>query len=278
MLIDWFTVVAQLINFLILIWLLRRYLYRPVLRAVAAREARIAQETATARQATLDAQAELLRWQQKQDGWQQEHDDLLMQARAVAEAERASILQGAQQTAQQMQEAQRVALEAELRHLQHALQQQACEEVLRIVRQMVADLAQQELQSAMLTVFEQRVQQLDDRERKAWVTGQFVEQGVESSGAQDWVFRSAFALDAAQQQRVQDGLKTVFPDLPALHFEQVSELLCGIELQVGTHRLAWSARDYLQDFSLRVLALPQQIPPAQTTTQAQVAEALPEQK
>ena len=37
MLIDWFTVGAQALNFLILIWLLKRFLYRPVLAAIEAR-------------------------------------------------------------------------------------------------------------------------------------------------------------------------------------------------------------------------------------------------
>ena len=43
MLIDWFTVGAQVLNFLILVWLLKRFLYRPILHAIDAREQRIAQ-------------------------------------------------------------------------------------------------------------------------------------------------------------------------------------------------------------------------------------------
>jgi len=48
MLIDWFTVGAQVINFAILVWLLKRFLYKPILAAVDAREARIAAERAAA--------------------------------------------------------------------------------------------------------------------------------------------------------------------------------------------------------------------------------------
>ncbi|MFQ3186924.1 MAG: F-type H+-transporting ATPase subunit b, partial [Marinomonas primoryensis] len=48
MLIDWFTVIAQLINFLVLVWLLKRFLYRPILNAIDAREKRIADELADA--------------------------------------------------------------------------------------------------------------------------------------------------------------------------------------------------------------------------------------
>jgi F-type H+-transporting ATPase subunit b len=37
MLIDWFTVGAQVLNFLILVWLLKRFLYGPILDAIDAR-------------------------------------------------------------------------------------------------------------------------------------------------------------------------------------------------------------------------------------------------
>ncbi len=48
MLIDWFTVGAQLLNFLILVWLMKRFLYKPVLDAIDAREKLIATELADA--------------------------------------------------------------------------------------------------------------------------------------------------------------------------------------------------------------------------------------
>lgn len=42
MLFDWFTVLAQIANFLILMWLLKRFSYKPVLDTIDAREKRIA--------------------------------------------------------------------------------------------------------------------------------------------------------------------------------------------------------------------------------------------
>lgn len=48
MLIDWFTVIAQVVNFLILVWLLKRFLYQPILNAIDAREQRVATELADA--------------------------------------------------------------------------------------------------------------------------------------------------------------------------------------------------------------------------------------
>ena len=58
MLIDWFTVGAQAVNFLILVWLLKQFLYRPILDAIDAREKRIAGQIADAKQTMAEAHKE----------------------------------------------------------------------------------------------------------------------------------------------------------------------------------------------------------------------------
>ena len=58
MLIDWFTVGAQALNFLILVWLMKRFLYKPILAAIDAREKRIAAELADADAKKAEAQKE----------------------------------------------------------------------------------------------------------------------------------------------------------------------------------------------------------------------------
>ncbi len=56
MLIDWFTVGAQVVNFAILVWLLKRFLYKPIIDAIDAREKRIALALADADAKTAEAQ------------------------------------------------------------------------------------------------------------------------------------------------------------------------------------------------------------------------------
>ena len=56
MLINWFTVCAQAINFLILVWLLKRFLYKPILHAIDEREKGIAAQLADAEAKKAEAQ------------------------------------------------------------------------------------------------------------------------------------------------------------------------------------------------------------------------------
>ena len=67
MLIDWFTVIAQVINFLILVWLLKRFLYRPILNAIDAREKRIAAEIADTSPNNADAMKQREEFQHKNE-------------------------------------------------------------------------------------------------------------------------------------------------------------------------------------------------------------------
>ncbi|MGB5569161.1 MAG: F0F1 ATP synthase subunit B, partial [Sedimenticolaceae bacterium] len=77
MLIDWFTVGAQLLNFLVLAWLLKRFLYRPILDALDAREQRIAAELADADAKRAEADKERDEFQHKNEAFEQQRAALL---------------------------------------------------------------------------------------------------------------------------------------------------------------------------------------------------------
>lgn len=99
MLIDWFTVAAQAINFLILVWLMKRFLYKPVLNAIDAREKRIATELANADTKKAEAQKEHDEFQQKNTEFDQQRAGLMSKATGEAQAERQRLLDDARKDA-----------------------------------------------------------------------------------------------------------------------------------------------------------------------------------
>ena len=80
MLIDWFTIGAQVLNFLILVWVMKRFLYKPILVAIDKREARIAAELADADAKKAEAQQESETFKRKNDEFDRQRDALLSQA------------------------------------------------------------------------------------------------------------------------------------------------------------------------------------------------------
>ncbi len=74
MLIDWFTVGAQGLNFVILVWLMKRFLYGPILHAIDAREKRIADELADADAQKAEASRERGEFQRKNEELDQQRN------------------------------------------------------------------------------------------------------------------------------------------------------------------------------------------------------------
>ena len=99
MLIDWFTVGAQALNFLILVWLMKRFLYKPILDAIDAREKRIAAAIADADQKKAEATKEREEFQRKNEEFDQQRAALVTQATEEANAERQRLLDDARQAA-----------------------------------------------------------------------------------------------------------------------------------------------------------------------------------
>ena len=96
MLIDPFVVIAQIINFLILVVLLKRFLYKPIAQAMEARSQRIERQLATAAAKEKDAEAEKELYRQKQQELEAQKQGWLEQAQQEVEQEKDQLTQQAQ--------------------------------------------------------------------------------------------------------------------------------------------------------------------------------------
>ncbi len=247
MLIDGFTVLAQAINFLVLIVLLRHFLYRPLLRAVAGRERRIAAELAAARAAREQAQNESAQLAQRQAQIEAERERVLAMTLADAQAERRNVLEHARQDAERMQAEWHLAMQTEFSRLRATLVQRTCEEVYSLARRLLADLAGEQLQTLMVAKFVVRLQQGGAPELTLL--------GSQGHGER-WAVRSTAPLDAAEQTALEQAIRTAFPASGELVFETDPHLLCGLELAAGGYRLSWNAQDYLAELEQRMALLP----------------------
>jgi len=238
MLIDWFTVGAQAINFLVLVWLLKRFLYQPILDAVDAREQRIARELADADTKKAEAQKERDEFQHKNEAFDQERVALLGKATEEAKAERQRLLDDARQAADALAAKRAEALRSEQRSLNEALSRRAREEVFAIARKALADLAMTDLEERMGAVFARRLHEMDAKAKAG--LGEALK-----SASSPGVVRSAFELPAEQRAAIQNALNESFSAEIHLRFETAPDLVSGIELATDGQKVGWSIADYL---------------------------------
>src|SRR5271169_5042329 len=163
MLIDWFTVGAQALNFLILVWLLKHFLYKPILNAIDAREKRIARELADADAKKAEAQKEHDEFQHKNEEFDRQRAALLSKATDEAKAERLRLLDEARKAADALSARRQETLKSEAHNLSQAISRRTQQEVFSIARKVLADFATTSLEERMGDVFTRRLRGMDGK-------------------------------------------------------------------------------------------------------------------
>ena len=134
MLVDWFTVGAQVLNFIVLVWLLKRFLYKPILDAIDAREMRIAGELASADATKAEAKKERDEFERKNAAFDRQRGALLIKATEEAKAERKRLIEEARQAADALSAKRGEALRSESRALNEVIGARTKQEVFAIAR------------------------------------------------------------------------------------------------------------------------------------------------
>ena len=238
MLIDWFTVGAQALNFIILLWLMKRFLYKPILNAIDAREKRIATELADADAKKAEAQKEHDEYQHKHEEFEQNRSALLLQATDEVRVERQRLLKEARRAADDLHSKRQETQMNDLRNLEQAIRLRAQKEVFAIARKALAELATVSLEERLSDVFIRRLREMDDRAKAGLV------EALRTASAPACV-RSAFELPAEQRAAIQRALNEVFAADIRISFESTPDLVSGIEFTANGQKLAWSIADYI---------------------------------
>ena len=238
MLINWFTVVAQAINFLILVWLLKRFLYKPILHAIDEREKGIATQLAQAEAKEAEAQKDRDDFQHKNEVFDQERAALLKKATDEAKAERQRLLDEARKDADALRAKRQDALRNEQRNLSQEIIRWTQKEVFAITRKTLADLASTSLEERMGDVFVHRVRALTGAAKEQLATAFKTSNHTVS-------VHSAFDLPPAQRTAIESAVKETFAPEAQVQFETAPELVCGIDLSTNGHKVSWSIADYL---------------------------------
>jgi F-type H+-transporting ATPase subunit b len=238
MLIDWFTVGAQALNFVILVWLLRRFLYKPILHAIDAREKLVAAELADAAAKKVEAQKDRDEFQHKNEEFDKQRAALLRQATDAAKAERQRLLEDARKAADALSAKRQEALRSDARSLNQAITRRTQQEVFAIARKALMDLTTTSLEERLGEVFTRRLREMGGQAKER--LGEALKTAPEPA-----LVRSAFDLPAKQRAAIQNAVNETFSAEIHLRFETAPEVISGIELTANGHKVAWSIADYL---------------------------------
>jgi len=236
--IDWFTVAAQIVNFLVLVALLKHFLYGPLVHAMDEREEKIAQRLQEAEDKAQQAEKEAEDYRRKQRELDERRDSMLDEARQEADEERKQRVKQARDEAQALSREWRSSVERERDAFLGEAREALSRHALAIARKVLADLADARLEQAAVRSFAARLDDMSEDERKAL---------QESVAAADGkvVVRTAFDLADDEQQGIAAAIHKQTGTDASLEVESSDDVIAGLELRMAGRKLAWSLGDYV---------------------------------
>jgi len=245
MLIDWFTVTAQAINFVILVWLLKRFLYQPILKALDAREKRIADELTDADKKSAEAERQRNEFEAKNLEFDRQRSVRMDQVGEEAKTERTRLLETARLESEELRDKLRSSIQNEQLTLELALSSLVRNEVFEIARKSLKDLADVSLEERIAAVFVMRLHQLNDEEAA----------GLKSafhSSSKPLTVRSAFELPETSRVFIEAAIRDVLDQPIDIMFYTEPDIVSGIEIKADGQIVAWTIADYLSALAGKV--------------------------
>ena len=255
MLIDWFTVGAQTINFIVLVWLLKHFLYRPILDAIDAREKKIADELARADKVSQEANQAKASFERKIQEFEQQRDQLLADATEAANAEHQRLLEAGRQDARHLEIKRQQALQSKMQTLQGSIRNLAQKELFAVAKNALRDLAAVDIESQIVTVFAKQLRDMNSDQKSA------LQAALKATPLNDAAINhvaddadlttqikvlSSNTLSEDQQSIIAGALEEFLGNNIELQFDQSADLISGIELSANSFKIGWNVAEYLQ--------------------------------
>ncbi len=245
MTIDWLTVAAQIVNFLILVWLLKRFLYQRIIDAMARREQHIADRMEEARRLLSGAEREVKDYRRKSRELDETREHVLAEANAEADQLRSERRDELRSEIEFTRRRWLEQVKQERDVFLRAIQKQAARHFLLIARRALADLANADLEHQMIEMFLDRLQGID-RE-----TAEDVAKACRRAGEPITV-ASGFDLLPALRGRITRAIHDQFGSEIEVHYRISADIACGVELTGGGRSLLWSLDGYLDSLEARL--------------------------
>jgi F-type H+-transporting ATPase subunit b len=235
MLFDWFTTIAQIVNFVILIALLKHFLYDRVLESMDRRRRELADQRAEARAAREEAESEARRHRAKTEEMEARTDQLMREARSDAARKREELFAEAREEMERRREDWRRALDSEKERFADQVATRVGHSALQVAERVLTELAGTPVEEAMVDGFVRRLSRVDDETRAHL---------ADAVADGDVTLVSSFELADDRRSELNDAVREDL-GVGIDQFTTDRDLIAGLRLEAGGRVVGWSVRDHL---------------------------------
>lgn len=238
---NWTTVVLEIVNFLILVWILKRFLYRPVMRIIEERRAGIEATLVEAREHQAQAEDLHARYENRLSDWQQEKQTAREAFQQEMQRSRARALSELDAGLAVEREKSRAVEKRRLREREELQDRKALELGARFATRHVVEIAGPELEARILDLLNAGLEALPEERRTA------LRRAVRNTEAVVRV-ESAHALSAGQRTALERAVHGLLGEGVRSTYLEDPDLIAGLRLSVGDWSVGANLRDELQGF------------------------------
>lgn len=235
--IDWFVFFAQIVNFLILLFLLKKFLYGRIIGAMDAREARIAATFAEAEKAREEASRSVLMCEKQLQDIQSASGEMMSKARAEADAYRRELMDQARKEVDEIQNRWTETLRSERENFFQELRRLTGTQVYAITRRVLKDLADIDLEQQIVQILSERIEMLNREEREKI--------RIMMTAGEKITIQSAFDIPPEAREKLNVTLRRSIGSGIDVAYEKSDDVMSGYELRINGYKIAWSMKDYL---------------------------------
>ncbi|MBD3234461.1 MAG: hypothetical protein GF315_12115 [candidate division Zixibacteria bacterium] len=238
--IDWVTFIAQVVNFIILILLLKRFLYDRIINAMDQREERINSRFAEADKREEEAKSQKQEYEKKASKLDEEKERIMSEAREEAEKEKKKLLQDARDEVEDKRRKWNESLSNYQKGVISDIRRKFGNQIYSISRKVLSDITDKELEKQLLDVFVSHIEEEDLKEMMG-------DQDSESNDKQRVQITSSFDIHGNSQKKIEKTLSKKLSNSDGVDFEVDDQMICGIELKYSGKVISWSIDKYLDD-------------------------------
>lgn len=236
---SWSTFVLEIINFLVLVWILKRFLYKPVMDVIARRRDGIEKSRAEAAALQKDADELRKQYEGRLADWNEERKKAREALNREIDAERARKLEDLESELAKKQEQVRVAGERRQRDEQHKVEETAVMQAAEFASRLLEKVAGRDTETRLVRFLIDELGKLP---------AERVHEIRQNHGAASGsiLVVSAFSLGDEDRKALEQALSTLMAETRSLRFEQDSELLAGVRITIGAWVLGFNLSDELK--------------------------------
>lgn len=239
---NWSTFLLEIVNFLVLLWILKRFLYRPIISVLETRRQKIEQSLSEASAHHQQAVELEQQYNNRLKNWEREKQQLKESLQQELQSERSQQLKNLQ--AELDSEREKTAV-VEQRHLQESLrlyQQNSHKQAAVFASRLLREVASEDLESRLFDLCLKALDALDEAQKNT------LHDACEASSASITV-TSAYPLSEAKQQQLQSRLDKLCDQSVSVKYTRDTELVAGLRLHIGASVVGLNLQDELSGFA-----------------------------